>query len=66
MNGNKPPLLFKVMMSCLYLIQGMFYGYVYSLPLSYKKIPSYKILSIFAASAIPFSFKFVLGRSFGT
>ena len=64
MNGNKPPFLFKAMMSCLYLIQGMFYGYVYSLPLSYKTIPSYKILSIFAASAIPFSFKFVLGINF--
>ena len=47
----------------LYLIQGMFYGFVYSLPLSYETIPSYYILGIFAGSAIPFSLKFILGTT---
>lgn len=50
------------MMFGLYLIQGMFYGYVYSLPLAYRDIPNYSILGLFAASGLPFSFKFILGN----
>lgn len=53
---------FQLMIFTLYLIQGMFYGYVYSLPLAYNNIPSYSTLALFAASGIPFSFKFILGN----
>lgn len=54
---------FKLMMFGLYLIQGMFYGYVYSLPLAYPNIPDYSILGLFAAAGLPFSFKFFIGSN---
>lgn len=53
---------FRLMMFGLYFIQGMFYGYVYSLPLAYSNVPNYSILGLFAAAALPFSFKFIIGN----
>ena len=61
---NEQRSIFKLMILTLYLIQGMFYGYVYSLPLAYPSIPNYYILGLFGLSALPFSFKFIIGNRY--
>ena len=54
----------KFMVTILYVIQGMFFGYVFSLPLSYRSVPNYYILGLFGTASIPFSFKFILGNDY--
>ena len=53
----------KLMIFTLYLIQSIFYGFYNSIPLTYKEVPNYHVLTIFAAASIPYSFKFIIGIS---
>jgi len=53
----------KLLIFTLYLIQAIIYGFFYSIPLTYKEVPNYQVLTIFAAASIPYSFKFVIGIS---
>ncbi len=53
----------KLMISLLYVIQGMFFFYIFSLPLSYRSVPSYYIIGLFGSASIPFSFKFLFGKN---
>lgn len=54
----------KVMVFTLYLIQSIFFGFYFSLPLTYTEVPDYQTLGIFAAASLPYSLKFIMGTSY--
>jgi hypothetical protein len=56
----------KYLVSHLYLLQGFFYGFFRSIPLTYTRVPDYKILSMFDMATLPFSCKFIMGKSTST
>jgi hypothetical protein len=53
----------KVMVFTLYLVQSIFFGFYFSLPLTYTEVPDYQTLGIFAAASLPYSLKFIMGSS---
>jgi len=51
----------SLLIGYLYLIQGIVLSLPAVLPLTYKELPGYSVLSLFSAAWLPFSFKFVSG-----
>jgi hypothetical protein len=51
----------KVMIFTLYLVQSLFFGFYFSLPLTYTEVPDYQTLGLFAAAMLPYSLKFIMG-----
>ena len=51
----------SVFIGYLYFVQGIVLSLPAVLPLTYKELPGYSVLSLFAAAWLPFSFKFISG-----
>lgn len=49
------------MIFMLYIVQSLFFGFYFSLPLTYTEVPDYQTLSLFAAAMLPYSLKFIMG-----
>lgn len=59
MSKQKSTFYYKVLVSYLYFIQGVFLTISGTTTLTYKQMPSYGILGYFSFATSPFSFKFI-------
>lgn len=56
----------SLLIGYLYFIQGIVLSLPAVIPLTYKELPGYNVLSLFSAAWLPFSFKFVSGTAHST
>lgn len=56
----------SLLIGYLYFVQGVVLSLPAVLPLTYRELPGYTVLSLFSAAWLPFSFKFISGNKLDT